>query len=90
MCSCLFITGDVLPLWEEQRKETKKNIQDFNSFLQQKKAKICGSYLRNYTEHIQAALPECVLYSFLNMIHIFLHTNILCTYVIKLNKLNFL
>ena len=59
MCSCLFITGDVLPLWEEQRKKTKKNcIQVFNSLLQHKKVqnmqilfkKLYGTYSGGTTQ----------------------------------------
>ena len=39
-------------------------------------------------EHIRAALPECVLYNFSNMIHIFLCTIFLNIYVKKLNEMN--
>ena len=89
MCSCLFIIGDVLLFLEQQRKKTKKNcISVFNNLLCKKSAKICGSCLRNCTEHIQAALPKYVSYNFLNMICIFLHTIFLNMYVNKLNKMN--
>ena len=39
MCFCLFITGYVLPLQEEQREETKKKISKFLTVYYDQKSK---------------------------------------------------
>ena len=73
MCSCVFRTGDLLPLQEEQRKKTKKNyIQVFNSLLQYEKVQNMWILFKKlYRTYLDGTTQTCFVQFLKQDLHIF-------------------